>query len=515
MKKKLDALAYQYHSILMLKKKRNTPLKKGKALRKTSVIMALAIILFTVIGYLTSNLSDIHYAYLTISTIVVGSYISYRIFYETEYRLVYDQNYKLFHAIFYEVVLFSGYYFQTSSIVLFLHFRLVLSVYLFILILLILIALSIIIYILQSTEYLKDNKIHLFSSVIWSAFVYILIMNILPIKSYTLSVALAIPLLILISKLKILYMSRLKISKNLTIIINIIVLILFLRNLRPYNLIVYNFFAKDNIVERILEEEFNLEDLGENHSIIGAKDTMVFLSRDIIYIVGDYIYSYDYEYQLIEKIDYKLLQTSEELTVIHESEDLSIYILDGELVVEQPLKSANPAKSGEYIVTISGTKLVLNDAEDFENDIRTPILTSLVRGDYHQDVNFFYTINGEHYIGLSKNKESTKVLYILDGEGVVLNKVSYQGLMEINDKAIIISDPEKSLGSITESESIHFYSVNYENPTTIIMPVTTQQANLDIGLFILLAFILRLKLYDFKTITLLNQSDKKSKKIKY
>lgn len=306
MKTKLQYFVFRYQDILLNKEINKVTIKTFVLKIITLLVLLLSSIIFIFTGYTTGNLGNIHYLYLSLTTIVFGVFIIYRSSLEQKIKLQYNLEYKTFDAILFDVSILGVFYFYVSTIIIHIYFRSIFSVYLFLLGIISSIFFSIIVFAVHRSKTIAIETLHILSTIIWSSFVIGLLLNIVPLKSITLSIVITLLIFCFLYLIKIKMMKHLKMSSTIKIFYNGIIILVLINFLFPYRTHLLQFLEKDNIDDIYLIDELNTEKAVASNTLFQlSKSSTILQGEDYIYVVSDTLYILDYDYNLITEIDYK------------------------------------------------------------------------------------------------------------------------------------------------------------------------------------------------------------------
>ncbi len=420
MRKLFREFVTSYQSILNMKREKVISVPYFSIILKTILIfLFLSTTLYFILD-IGNYLDNYLFLYTALSFIFVSTYVSYKIILEKSIKKHYDFDYQIIKSILYDVVIILTFFFLSSSMIIFTYFRIIFSFYLILTIFIIsMIALAFTFLMHRYIDKGVNSKYLLFS-VIWSSAVFILVVILLPLESIVLSVIIGIVSLVVIYllKLKLLNISlrlwknagdhntfndilsagtlgnvsaptlskirfnfsyqgvsliskrngfssqnnkhrnqhgsNVKYSKkrifNIVVLIIITFLILSSKSITNRRKSVYNQTISVQIVEKI-----NIENkLGSYRC---STDTKVLLGSGYIYIVCDKVYVFDFDFNLINEINFK--------------EDYAFsnfYIDDGILKAQQIVD--RPFTDSRYIDGVFSIQYYLDYDWEFREEIK-------------------------------------------------------------------------------------------------------------------------------------------------
>lgn len=346
MKRFLQSFVLEYRAVLDMKKKYDFNHFRVKAKYNSLISFVLACFIFTGIGFLF-NESDIHYIYMSINIIVLGTFLMNRLSREIPFKHHYKLDYKIRTQIIYELLYVTIVTLFTNELISLILFRSMTSVIYLMTQGIILIACLIVYFELdqeiyyQGKRYSAPRRTNVLLTVSLFTIQYIVLLYALDIESISLSYIVASVLVYLPYTLISLYFQmdihHLQFKNYLTALLICIILFSVLSMGNQDNYIQREFLSGKYMYNETLQIETELE-------FKPYKDDIYFTNHFIYIEVDNILYKYNPSLELVETFDYRTTSTYIKYQVYTDDQ---IYLYQSEVIED------NSNISTDYLCRIS------------------------------------------------------------------------------------------------------------------------------------------------------------------
>jgi len=204
MKKYINNFVGDYKAILKIKQNLVFDKTQTNILRNVVLSTLMIALVFVALGWIFKLSENFHYVFISVNTVIVGSFVIFKVVRELKFKYLHKLEYSTFIAISYDVFYLIGLLSLVNTlIILFLLVKIISSI-LLILILIIGILINFIVYLMYTRiELLQTNRTNMFLTSLWIGFLYWTLFYVLDIRSIMIAyvVATAIILALYIYKL--------------------------------------------------------------------------------------------------------------------------------------------------------------------------------------------------------------------------------------------------------------------------------------------------------------------------
>lgn len=187
MKNYINNFVARYKAILMIKKDQYFASKKSNVVKDVTLSTLLIVLVFGGLALVFGLSKNIHYVFISVNIIIVGSFIIYKVLRERKLQHTHDLEYSTWLAVSYDIAYFIGILSIVQSILILFLFMKVLSILLLIFVLLIGIFANGYVYLMYSRIIeLESYQSNMFVTSLWLISLYVSLFYVLDIRSIAL-----------------------------------------------------------------------------------------------------------------------------------------------------------------------------------------------------------------------------------------------------------------------------------------------------------------------------------------